>query len=262
MLSQIVAKKKERVTAAIASLSLRELKIRLADAKPLRPFGEKLAQPGISLIGEVKKASPSKGSLELSVAVEVLAKQYEEGGAQAISVLTEEDYFQGSVADLQAVRAAVCLPVLRKDFVLTEYQLYESRYLHADAVLLIARLLSRSQLQEYLCICRELELGVLVEVHNSKEAELALLAGAKIVGINNRDLATFKIDLGLTISLAEMIPDDVILVSESGIQTAAEVAMLKAAEVDAILVGESLVRSHDAVAKISELLAGARDDQN
>ncbi|MBT9168224.1 MAG: Indole-3-glycerol phosphate synthase [Syntrophomonadaceae bacterium] len=259
MLSQIVAKKKVRVAAASASLSLRELKIRLADAKPLRPFGESLAQPGISLIGEVKKASPSIG---LSVAVKVLAKQYEKGGAHAISVLTEEDYFLGSVADLQAVRDAVDLPVLRKDFVLTEYQLYESCYLNADAVLLIARLLSRSQLQEYLCICRELKLGVLVEAHNSREIDFALLAGAKIVGINNRDLATFKIDLGLTVSLAEMIPEDVILVSESGIETAAEVAMLKAAKVDAILVGETLVRSHDAVAKIRELLAGEKDDQN
>lgn len=262
MLSQIVAKKKVRVAAASASLSLRELKIRLADAKPLRPFGESLEQPGMSLIGEVKKASPSKGNLGLSAAVEVLAKQYEKGGAHAISVLTEEDYFLGSVADLQAVRDAVGLPVLRKDFVLTEYQLYETCYLKADAVLLIARLLSRSQLQEYLCICRELKLGVLVEAHNSREVEFALLAGAKIVGINNRDLATFKIDLGLTVSLAEMIPEDVILVSESGIETAAEVAMLKAAKVDAILVGETLVRSHDAVAKIRELLAGEKDDQN
>jgi len=262
MLSQIVAKKKERLAIAQGKLSLRELKIRLADAKPLRPFGARLEQPGVSLIGEVKKASPSKGSFGLSVAVEILAKQYEQGGAQAISVLTEEDYFLGSVADLQAVRAAVGLPVLRKDFVLSEYQLYESRYLHADAVLLIARLLSRSQLQEYLCICRELELGVLVEVHNSKEVELALLAGAKNVGINNRDLATFKIDLGLTVSLAEMIPDDVILVSESGIQTAAEVEMLHAAGVDAMLVGETLVRSTDAVAKIRELLTGAAYDQN
>ncbi|MBS4007174.1 MAG: indole-3-glycerol phosphate synthase TrpC [Clostridium sp.] len=262
MLSQIVAKKKERLAAAIAGLSLRELKIRLAEAESLRPFGERLAQPGISLIGEVKKASPSKGKLGLRVDVEVLARQYEKGGAQAISVLTEEDFFLGSAADLQAVRAATTLPVLRKDFVLTEYQLYESRYLCADAVLLIVRLLSRSQMHEYLCICRELKLGALVEAHNSKEVELALLAGAKIVGINNRDLATFKTDLGLTLSLAEMIPHDVILVSESGIQTAAEVAMLRAAEVDAILVGESLVRSDDAVAKIKELLAGERNDQN
>jgi len=256
MLSQIVAKKKERVATAKACLSLRELKIRLADAKPLRPFGERLEQPGISVIGEVKRASPSKGSLGLSVAVEILAKQYEMGGAHAVSVLTEEDYFLGSVTDLQTVRTAVGLPVLRKDFVLTEYQLYESRYLNADAVLLIVRLLTRNQLQEYLCICRELQLGVLVEAHNSKEAEQALLAGAKILGINNRDLASFKTDLGHTLALAEMIPDDVILVSESGIQTASEVAMLKAVGVDAILVGETLVRSDDAVAKIRELLTG------
>ncbi|MBS3901821.1 MAG: indole-3-glycerol phosphate synthase TrpC [Dethiobacter sp.] len=262
MLSQIVAKKKERLAAATARLSLRELKIRSADGEPPRPFGERLAQTGVSLIGEVKKASPSKGKLGLRVDVEVLAKQYEMGGAQAISVLTEEDYFLGSIADLQAVRAAVSLPVLRKDFVLTEYQLYESRYLQADAVLLIARLLSHSQLQEYLSLCRELKLGALVEAHNGNEVELALLAGAKIVGINNRDLATFKIDLGLTVSLASMVPDEVLLVSESGIQTAAEVAMLKAVEVDAILVGETLVRSPDVVAKIRELLAGEKNDQN
>lgn len=262
MLSQIVAKKKERLAAATARLSLRELKIRSADAERPRPFGERLAQTGVSLIGEVKKASPSKGKLGLRVDVEVLAKQYELGGAQAISVLTEEDYFLGSIADLQAVRAAVSLPVLRKDFVLTEYQLYESRYLQADAVLLIARLLSRSQLQEYLSLCRELKLDALVEAHNGNEVELALLAGAKIVGINNRDLATFKIDLGLTVSLASMVPHEVLLVSESGIQTAAEVAMLKAVEVDAILVGETLVRSPDVVAKIRELLAGEKNDQN
>lgn len=256
MLSQIVAKKKERVAGAIAKLPLRELKIRLTDVKPSRLFGESLEQPGVSLIAEVKKASPSKGSFGLDLAVEVLAKQYEKSGAQAISVLTEEDYFLGSATDLQAVRAAVGLPVLRKDFVLTEYQLYESRYLEADAVLLIVQLLSKNQLQEYLAICRELGLGVLVEAHNSKEVELGLLAGAKILGINNRDLTSFKTDLNFTILLAEMVPDDVTLVSESGIQTAADVKMLKAAGVDAILVGEALVRSHDQAEKIRELLIG------
>lgn len=262
MLSKIVAKKKERVNAAKACIPLSELKARLADADLLRPFGQSLQAPLMSVIAEVKKASPSKGSLGLTIDVESLARQYERGGARAISVLTEQDYFQGSTADLTKVRTAVSLPVLRKDFVIEEYQIYESRCLSADALLLIAGLLTASQLSEYLGLCNELGLEALVETHNAEEIEKALLAGAKIVGINNRDLTNFRTNVHHTVSLATIVPDGVILVSESGIKTAADVEMLKAAGADAVLVGETLVRSQDPAEKIRELTGGKLHDQD
>lgn len=262
MLSQIAAKKRERVHAAKAKLPLTELKQRLQESRPLRPFVEGLQQAGISVIAEVKKASPSKGSFNLNMAVDALALQYEAGGARAVSVLTEEDFFLGCADDLTRVRQAIRLPVLRKDFVLDEYQLYESRLLQADAVLLIAGFLSEAQLGEYLAICEELGLEALVEAHNAYEVSVALAAGAAIVGINNRNLKTFQTDVNHTLTLAGLITPGVLLVSESGIRSAEDVEKLAAAGTGAILVGETLVRAKDPAAKIRELIGGALHGKN
>jgi indole-3-glycerol phosphate synthase len=256
MLSQIAAKKKERVEEAKKRLPLTEIKHKLSSAGPLRPFREALLQTGMGLIAEVKKASPSKGSFALTESVDILAQQYEQGGAHAISVLTEEDFFCGSNDDLIIVRRAVTLPVLRKDFVLDPYQLYESRLLCADAVLLIAGFLSADQLIEYLEICQELGLSALVEAHNALEITLALQAGANIIGINNRNLNTFVTDVNHTVALAGRVPEDVVLVSESGIKTAVDVRKLSNAGANAILVGETLVLAKNSEEIIKELMGG------
>ncbi len=256
MLAKIVVEKRERLEAVKKSLPLSVIKEGITTRESLRPFQESLQQTGVSVIAEIKKASPSKGNFGLSKPVEVLARQYEKGGARAISVLTEELFFSGSSEDLRAVREAVKLPVLRKDFVIDAYQIYESSYISADAVLLIAGLLSVAQLAEYLAICRELGMSALVEAHDANEIKDALAAGAKILGINNRDLKTFKTDVNHTSKLAGLVPDDVVLVSESGISNASDVKKLAAAGADAVLVGEALVHSLDPVQKIKELTGG------
>lgn len=257
MLSQIAAEKNKRVTEAKARLPLSEIKEIIREAEPLRPFEKALSGPGISVIAEVKKASPSKGDFQLAMPVGELAACYRAGGADAISVLTEEDFFKGSPADLTAVRQAVGLPVLRKDFLLDAYQLYESRMLCADAVLLIAGFLTEGRLREYLEICGELGMAALVEAHSAAEITMALRAGARILGINNRDLQTFRTDIQTTVKLTGMVPDNILLVSESGIKTRADVVLLEAAGADAILVGETLVRAEDPASVIQKLKRGS-----
>ncbi len=256
MLSQIAVKKKARIAEAKINVPLTAIKEKLLDAEPPRPFNEALLKPGISVIAEVKKASPSKGDFNLMFPVEELALRYEAGGARAISVLTEEDFFIGSTADLFKVRSAVSLPVLRKDFIVDSYQLYESRALGADAVLLITGLLEEKELTAFLDLCNELGLAAMVETHSEVEIKTALLAGAQIVGINNRNLQTFTTDVRHTIQLAPLVPDELLLVSESGIHTARDVDLLAAAGVDAVLVGESLVCHCDPAKKIQELVRG------
>ncbi len=256
MLAQIAAEKRAKIRELKKKKPLAVLVERLAGAEPVRSFADALTRPGISVIAEVKKASPTHGSFGLQIPVAELASRYEAGGALAISVLTEEKFFAGSIDDLRAVRQAVSLPVLRKDFVVDPYQLYESRLLPADAVLLIAGLLPEDTLKSYLEICGELNLAAVVEVHTAEELAAALRAGSKIVGINNRDLVTFRTDVRHTLQLAGLVPRDIILVSESGIRDASDVSMLAGAGVDAILVGEVLVRSADPEKKIRELLGG------
>lgn len=256
MLSRIAAKKKARVAEAKINVPLAAIKEMLAEAEPLRPFHEALLEPGVSVIAEVKKASPSKGDFGLILPVDELALCYEAGGARAISVLTEEDFFQGSAADLLKVRGAVSLPVLRKDFVIDGYQLYESRAMGADAVLLIAGFLGERELATFLDICAGLGLAALVETHSEDEIKTALGVSARIVGINNRNLQTFSTDVGHTLQLASFVPDDILLVSESGIHTATDVDLLAAVGTDAVLVGESLVRDRDPAKKIQELVRG------
>jgi len=224
-----------------------------------RNFGAALDGPDISLIAEVKRASPSKGPLRPDLDASSLAREYSAAGAAAISVLTEKDYFLGGFADLEAARAAAGLPVLCKDFIIEEYQVYEARAHGADAVLLIAAVLTRRRLEDLLATARSLGMAALVEVHNRSELAEALECRPAIIGINNRDLADFSVDIKTTLDLRPLVPPGILVVSESGIRTHDDVRMLQEIGVDAVLVGEALVTSPSPAAKIAELL-GIRKD--
>ncbi len=255
MLEKIVQSKKESVEAAKRRLSLVSLRSAVKDLPPPRDFvGALQASNEIALIAEIKKASPSKGLIRADLDPVQIARVYQENGASAISVLTEEKYFQGSIRTLQQVRKTTCLPLLRKDFIIDEYQIYQARFHGADAVLLIVTLLSAPQLKDYLRIAAELGLGVLVEVHSSEELQKSLLAGAEVIGINNRNLESLKVDLTTTFGLLDSIPEEKIVVSESGISTRQEVLRLKQVGVDAVLIGEALMREPDISRKLKELL--------
>ncbi|PYM72318.1 MAG: indole-3-glycerol phosphate synthase TrpC [Candidatus Rokuibacteriota bacterium] len=224
-------------------------------APPARDFeGALRGRPGtVRLIAEVKKASPSRGVLAGDLNPVEVATAYATHGAHAISVLTDEKYFKGSLDDLRAVRGAVNVPLLRKDFTIDEYQLWESRAAGADAVLLIVSILEPAQLSDLLAAAKGLGLAALVECHTAAELDQALAAGSRIVGINNRDLATFETRLETTLALVPSIPPGPIVVSESGFFTAADVRRVVAAGAHAVLIGEALVRSGDIAAKIREL---------
>jgi len=203
----------------------------------------------------VKRASPVKGVFKADLDPAAQALQYKEGGASAISVLTDEQFFKGSVDDLRAARDAARLPILRKDFVIDEYKLYEARVMLADAALLIVRILDKAQLRDYIALAREeLKLATLVEVHTEKELYSALDAKAPVIGINNRDLDTFKVTLETTARLRTIIPPDTIVVSESGISKREDIVLLQAMKVDAALIGEELVKAVDPARKLKELL--------
>ncbi len=255
ILDDIIAYKKQELAETKRRTTIVEVKSRIADAGPVRGFEQALSGSGeIPLIAEVKKASPSQGVIREDFDAVAIAKTYEESGASCISVLTEKKYFQGSLEYLAQIRKAVKLPLLRKDFIIDEYQIYEARAAGADAILLIAACLDKNHIADYLGIARELGLGVLVESHTYKELDRSLLAGASLVGINNRDLGTFAVGLQTTLDLLKDIPDDRTVVSESGITTREDVIMLQQAGVDAILVGESLMREKDIGKKVKELL--------
>ena len=244
ILDRIVATKHEelRALAGIAS----ELRSRAADAAPARGFEAALRRPGeVCLLAEVKRRSPSAGEIRPGADPVEVARAYHEGGAAALSVLTDREYFGGDLEALRSVRAAVPLPVIRKDFVVDPLQVYEARAAGADAVLLIVRILDDERLRDLHALIRELGMDALVEAHHAGEVERALAAGATLVGVNNRDLDTFTTDLELSLRLAASAPPEVTFVSESGIRTAADVDRLGAAGVDAILVGESLMRQPD-----------------
>jgi indole-3-glycerol phosphate synthase len=258
ILDEIVAYKKEELAETKRITPLADQKKRAADAGPTRGFGAALTTTGgIKLIAEVKKASPSKGVIREDFDPVRIAATYQEAGATCLSVLTEKKYFQGSLEYLGAVRRAVGLPLLRKDFIVDEYQIYETRAAGADAILLIAACLDRRQLEDCLGVAGSLGLDVLVESHTCLELDKTLLAGSRIVGINNRDLTSFKVSLQTTFDLLKDIPDDRIVVSESGIQSRDDVERLEKAGVDAVLVGESLMREKDMGKKVKELLGKA-----
>ena len=229
-----------------------------AEGRPAgKDFQAALAAPGLSVIAELKQASPSKGLIAPDFERIYLdkARQYEEGGAAAISCLTEPKFFLGSDEYLRQVRAAVQLPILRTDFTVDEYQIYEAKCLGADAVLLICSLLSQGQLAEYLCQAHELGLSALVEAHDADEVGSALAAGAAIIGVNNRNLKDFSVNPLNSLRLREQIPAEKLFVAESGIAKASDCAGLKAAGVQAVLVGEALMRSPNPAAMIKEMRA-------
>jgi len=254
ILNRIIEYKKREVAKSKANFPQYLLERNLPEKSQGPLFKKALAQPGISLIAEVKKASPSKGVLKNDFVPAEIALVYENGGARAISVLTDNKFFQGSIDNLKRVKTRVSLPVLRKDFIIDSYQIYETREMGADALLLIAAILEEQQLKEFISLAQELQLDTLVEVHSEEELETALNCGAEIIGINNRDLKTFKTDITTTLDLACLIPEHCLVVSESGISTGQDVRRLAEVGIDAILVGEALVTSPDIQTKIQELL--------
>jgi indole-3-glycerol phosphate synthase len=222
----------------------------------IRPFKAALARPGLSVIAEHKRRSPSAGTIREDLSLEEVVRAYERGGAAALSVLTERAHFGGSLEDLRAARLAATLPILRKDFVVDPYQLHEALAAGADAILLIVAALSESELVDLHDQARALGLAALVEVHDARELEVAASVGAELIGINNRDLTTLKVDTGRTLELAPSLPDGTVVVAESGFRHAEELAQLAEAGVDAVLVGEALMRSPDVEAACRELTSG------
>jgi len=257
ILDKIVATKREELARAKAALPEARLRERLAGAPPVRDFFAALGGgPPVRLIAEVKKASPSAGVIREDFDPVAIARIYQEHGASCLSVLTDEPYFQGSLEYLRQIRAAVELPVLRKDFIIDPYQVIEARVAGADAVLLIAECLSGEALGTLHDAIVALGMTPLVELYEPANLARVLAAGARLVGINNRNLKTFQTDLEHTIRLRPQIPADRLVVGESGIRTRADVKRLEAAGVDAILVGESLMARPDVGAAVDELLAG------
>lgn len=254
ILDEIVAHKREEVAAAKVAVPLEALKERLENVGPARDFRSALRAPGISLIAEIKRHSPSHGDLFPGVDAVELAGLYEQAGARAISVLTDAKYFKGTLEDLYTVRRSVKVPCLRKDFIVDAYQIYEARAAGADAILLIVRVLSDAELKEFLTLTKALGMGALVETHTREEIERAMTAGAQIIGINNRDLDTLSVNWETTLTLKRYVSGGYTLVSESGIQNRKQVTLLEEGGVDAILVGESLLTSNNIAAKIGELL--------
>jgi indole-3-glycerol phosphate synthase len=255
ILDDIVATKRLEVEQAKAKRPLVEIQARLADAPAVRSFFEPLAVgAGIKLIAEVKKASPSKGVIRSDFEPVTIARTYEAHGASCLSVLTDEKYFQGSLDYLRRVREAVKIPVLRKDFLIDSYQLFEAREAGADAVLLIAECLDDCHLRKLHNEALELGMTPLVEFYEPANLERVLAAGAQLIGVNNRDLKTFEVHLEHTIRMRDQVPLDCVLVGESGIETRADALLLEAAGVDAMLVGESLMRERDIGLAVANLL--------
>ncbi len=256
ILERIVARKKAEVEAARQRIPEAALRRQAGAPRQRRHFYGALSQPGpsgVNIIAEIKRASPSKGSICPDLDPAAFARRYEAGGADALSVLTDADFFQGSPADLKAARAAVRLPVLRKDFIISPYQIYESAALGADAILLIVRILSAGELREYLALAADSGLDVLVEVHSESELEAALAAGARLIGVNNRNLRTFDTDVARASRMAALFQPPQVPVAESGIRGRGDIEMLQAAGIFNFLIGESIVRSPDPAVFIRSL---------
>ncbi len=217
------------------------------------PFETAINKPDISFICEVKKASPSKGMIAADFPYIQIAGEYETAGADAISVLTEPEYFLGSDDYLVQIKEAVSIPVIRKDFIVDSYQIYEAKTLGASAVLLICALLNSRTIRDCLAVCDELGLSALVEAHDDREVESALAAQARIIGVNNRNLKDFTVDIGNSIRLRKLVPDNILFIAESGMKTASDIEMLRQAKVNGVLIGETLMRSPDKKAMLTEL---------
>lgn len=255
ILDQLAASTKKRVEQHKKKAPLETVKAEALamDVNSGFPFEKALLAPGMSFICEVKKASPSKGLIAPDFPYLQIAKEYEAAGASAISVLTEPEYFLGSDQYLKEIAQAVSIPVLRKDFTVDAYQIYEAKTLGASAVLLICTLLSEAQLREYLEIAHSLGLSALVEAHDEEEVRKAIRVGARIIGVNNRDLKTFTVDVNNSVRLRSLIPADKLYVSESGIRGASDVGVLYRNGTNAVLIGETLMRSPDKRAMLKEL---------
>jgi indole-3-glycerol phosphate synthase len=255
MLDKIIAQKREEVEHRKKASTMTYLHERIARQKPALDLAPALKGDHIRLIAEVKQASPSRGVLSANLNPTELARTYVEGGAAVISVLTEANYFMGSIEHMAAIKEVVGLPLLRKDFIFDPYQVYESRAYGADALLLIAAILSQGQLNDLISLSHSLGLECLVEVHNEGELERAVLSKAEIIGINNRDLNTFVVDINTTRRLRPLVPKEKIVVSESGIKSRKDMEKLRKWGVDVALVGEALVTAGDVRAKMKELLS-------
>ena len=258
MLDKIVAKTEERLIEAKNKKSLEELKEEVSklEINDDFPFKEALKDPEIAIIAEVKKASPSKGLIAEDFDYIEIAKEYEQAGASAISVLTEPYFFQGSKDYLKEISENVQIPILRKDFTIDEYMIWEAKSIGASAILLIVSILDDVQLEEYLDLAHELGLSAIVETHDAEEIKSAVDAGAQIIGVNNRNLADFTVDINNSISLRSLVSEDITFISESGIKTKEDVTRLKENNVDAVLIGETLMKSDDKKAMIFQLKNG------
>jgi indole-3-glycerol phosphate synthase len=254
ILEKIAAASKKRAEAQKREIGIDAMKSRArALPKGAFAFEAALKKPGLAVICEIKRASPSAGLIAGDFPYLEIAGEYERAGADAVSVLTEPEYFLGSTEYLRAIRPRVGLPILRKDFIVDEYQLYETKTLGADAVLLICALLETAALERYLEICGALGLSALVEAHDEAEVRSALAAGARVIGVNNRDLKTFKVDIANCIRLRPLVPENVIFVAESGVKTPEDIRLLRDSGVNAVLIGEALMRSADKKAALREL---------
>jgi len=258
-LERLLEATRDRLERARRERPFEELE-RLAVAAEPRPFREALSRPGTSLVAEYKRRSPSAGAIREGADVGEVVGAYERGGAVAISVLTDEPHFGGSLADLEKARAAVELPILRKDFTVDRYQLYEAKAAGADAVLLVARTLGPAEIDALHAEALALDLDVVLEVHSGAELEVALDLDVNVIGVNNRDLDDCSVDLGRTFELLPDVPAGKTVVSESGIVSRADVEELEAVGVDAVLVGEALMRASDPEAAARELAAGEQLD--
>ncbi len=257
ILEEIAEKTRERIRKEKRQFPLDQLKT-LAEKAPQQPsFLEALKKPGMSYICEVKKASPSKGLIAPEFPYLEIAKEYEAAGASAISCLTEPFYFMGSDTYLREITETVDIPVLRKDFTVDKYMIYQAKAFGAAAVLLICAILNDQELLEYRELAEALGMDALVEAHDENEVARALKTGAKIVGVNNRDLKTFRVDMNNSIRLRNLAPDNVVFVSESGIKNAGDIAILERKRVGAVLIGETLMRSPDKKAALENLNGGA-----
>lgn len=251
ILKKIVAKKKRRLAEVKSKVSIKEMRSLALVASDAPSFKDALYKDGLSIIGEIKKASPSKGMIRDDFDHVALAKEYS-SSVDALSVLTEEEFFMGSPRYLRDVSQAVCIPILRKDFIVDKYQIYEAKALGASAILLIVAILDEKDLINYISLASELRMHCLVETHSIEEAKMAINVNANIIGINNRDLNTFEVDLNTTNTIAKIIPKDKLIVSESGIHTASDISDIKDAGINGILVGESFMRCNDINKKAKE----------
>ncbi|MBR1534654.1 MAG: indole-3-glycerol phosphate synthase TrpC [Ruminococcus sp.] len=257
ILDRLAEHARERVAADKNNLSLKSIQAQaLSMPKGDFRFESALRKDGVSFICECKKASPSKGVIAEDYPCLDIAKAYDQAGADCISVLTEPKWFLGSIDHLSAIASAVRIPVIRKDFTVDPYMIYQAKLCGASAVLLICSILERAEIAEYLAICDELGLSALVEAHDEREIETALTVNARIVGVNNRNLKDFSMDFSNSANLRSLVPQDVVFVSESGVKSHDDVVRLAAIGVDAVLVGETLMRAADKTAMLQELRYG------